>query len=150
VGMALLCHHNFPAEEANGVAATANPFDRAGLEPGFYINVQFGGEAEVVHPPPGVTSDEFLYQFTYPGQPIIFLSHSSLIPKGTTVLTREQTFELGTALAAIHKRFSPAYGPESGNNGWYALEVDFKFDGEPGEKPQLYIKQARPYPGRGE
>ena len=42
VGMALLVHHNFPDEEANGVAVTANPFDPAGLEPGFYVNVQYG------------------------------------------------------------------------------------------------------------
>jgi hypothetical protein len=150
VGMALLVHHNFPMEEANGVAVTANPFDQAGLEPGFYINVQSGGEAEVVKPPPGVTSDEFLYQFTYPGQPIIFLSHSNLIPAGMTVLTREQTFQLGTALEAIHKRFSPAFGPEAGNKGWYAMDVEFKFDDEGGTGgATLYVKQARPYPGRG-
>ncbi|HXU82705.1 MAG TPA: PEP/pyruvate-binding domain-containing protein [Polyangia bacterium] len=149
VGMALLVHHNFPMEEANGVAVTSNPFDQAGLEPGFYINVQMGGDAEVVKPPPGVTSDEFLYQFSYPGQPIIYLSHSSLIPAGTTVLTREQIFQLGTALDAIHKRFSPAFGPEAGNTGWYAMDIEFKFDGDPGETPKLYVKQARPYPGRG-
>jgi hypothetical protein len=150
VGMALLVHHNFPMEEANGVAVTANPFDQAGLEPGFYINVQSGGEAEVVKPPPGVTSDEFLYQFSYPGQPIIFLSHSNLIAAGNTVLTREQTFELGTALDAIHKRFSPAFGPQAGNNGWYAMDVEFKFDDEGnGGAARLYVKQARPYPGRG-
>ena len=53
VAMALLVHHNFPAEEANGVAVSANPFDSAGLEPGFYVNVQKGGDAEVVAPPPG-------------------------------------------------------------------------------------------------
>jgi pyruvate,water dikinase len=149
VGMALLVHHNFPMEEANGVAVTSNPFDQAGLEPGFYVNVQYGGDAEVVKPPAGVTSDEFLYQFSYPGQPIIFLSHSSLIPAGMTVLTREQTYQLGMALDAIHKRFSPAYGPEAGNKGWYAMDIEFKFDGDPGETPKLYVKQARPYPGRG-
>jgi pyruvate,water dikinase len=149
VGMALLVHHNFPSEEANGVAVTANPFDLTGVEPGFYVNVQFGGDAEVVKPPAGVSSDEFLYEFTYPGQPIIFLSHSSLIPAGTTVLSREQTFALGTALDAIHKRFSPAFGPASGATGWYAMDVEFKFDGDPGEVPKLYVKQARPYPARG-
>ena len=87
VGMALLVHHNFAQEEANGVAVTANPFDPSGLVPGLYINVQYGGGAEVVDPPPGVTSDEFIYQFTYPGQPIIFISHSNLVLDGTTVLT---------------------------------------------------------------
>ncbi len=67
VGMALLVHHNFALEEANGVAVTANPFDPSGLVPGLYINVQWGGGAEVVDPPPGITSDEFIYQFSYPG-----------------------------------------------------------------------------------
>ena len=42
-------------EEANGVALTANPFDESQLEPSFYVNVQWGGEAEVVHPPPGIS-----------------------------------------------------------------------------------------------
>jgi pyruvate,water dikinase len=149
VGMALLVHHSFPDEEANGVALTANPFDAAGLEPGFYVNVQVGGDAEVVHPPPGVSSDEFLYFFTSPNQPVTYISHSNLVDDGETVLTTRQIHELGIALDAIHTRFSPAYGPKSGNNGWYAMDVEFKFDGEPGEEPTLQVKQARPHPGRG-
>jgi pyruvate,water dikinase len=44
VVMALLVHHNFPDEEANGVALTSNPFDPSGLQPGFYVNVQYGGD----------------------------------------------------------------------------------------------------------
>jgi pyruvate,water dikinase len=150
VGMGLLVHHNFPTEEANGVALTANPFDPSGLQPGFYVNVQRGGAAEVVHPPPGVTSDEIIYQFHQPGQPVTFLSHSNLVREGETVLTPEQLFELGTALDAIHRRFSPAYGPAGGNTGWYAMDVEFKFDGDPGETPRLFVKQARPHPGRGQ
>jgi hypothetical protein len=149
VGMALLVHQNFPDEEANGVAVTANPFDATGLEPGFYVNVQEGGQAEVVAPPPGITSDEFLYFFDSPNQPITFLSHSNLVQDGVTVLTARETYTLGKALSAIHNRFSPAYGPAAGNQGWYAMDVEFKFDGASGEAPALYIKQARPYPGRG-
>jgi phosphoenolpyruvate synthase/pyruvate phosphate dikinase len=150
VGMALLVHHSFPDEEANGVAVTANPFDESGLEPGFYVNVQWGGDAEVVHPPPGVTSDQFLYFFDSPNQPITFISHSNLVPTGETVLTKAQTYELGKALAAIQDRFSPAYGPASGKAGFYAMDVEFKFDDEaPGEVAKLAVKQARPYPGRG-
>jgi pyruvate, water dikinase len=150
VGMGLLVHQNYAEEEANGVALTGNPFDASGLEPGFYVNVQFGGDAEVVHPPEGVTSDEFLYFFNAPNQPITYLSRSSLVPTGSSVLTARQTYALGQALATIHDRFSSAYGPKSGNNGWYAMDVEFKFDDEysPGT-PQLYIKQARPHPGRG-
>ncbi len=149
VVMALLVHRNFPDEEANGVALTANPFDPSGSEPGVYVNVQKGGDAEVVHPPAGVTSDEFIYGFRLPGQPLTYISRSSLVEAGGSVLSRTQIFKLGSALDAIHKRFSPAYGPEAGNRGWYAMDVEFKFDGEPGQEPELFIKQARPHPGRG-
>lgn len=149
VVMALLVHQNFPTEEANGVALTANPYDPSGLQPGFYINVQVGGDAEVVHPPAGVTSDEFIYQFDQPGQPISYISHSNIVLPGTTVLNRMQTYELGKALSLIHQRFSPAYGPAAGNNGWYAMDCEFKFDGDTADTAKLYIKQARSNPGRG-
>jgi len=147
VGMALLCHRSFPDEEANGVALTQNPFDTSGLEPGFYVNVQYG-EASVVKPDPGVTTDQFIYHYYSPGQPIVFISHSSLIPEGTTVLTKKQTYELGQGLAAIHSHFQPLYGATPGE--WYAMDVEFKFDGELGEVPALYFKQARPHPGWGQ
>jgi hypothetical protein len=151
VGMALLVHHNFPDEEANGVAVTNNPFDSSGLNPAFYVNVQYGGDVEVVAPPSGVTNDAYLHFFSAPNQPVSYLTHSSLVPAGTTVLSSTQAHQLGVALDAIHKRFSPAYGPAAGKEGWYAMDVEFKFDDDanPGQPATLYIKQARPYPGRG-
>ncbi|MFO0556092.1 MAG: PEP/pyruvate-binding domain-containing protein [Polyangiaceae bacterium] len=147
VAMALLVHHNFADEEANGVAVTNNPFDPSGLSPALYVNVQYGGDVEVVAPPPGVSSDQFLYYYYQPGQPISYLAHSNLITEGQSVLTATQVHTLGVALDAIQERFSPAYGPASGNTDWYAMDVEFKFDDEltPGT-PALYIKQARPYP----
>ena len=68
------------------------------------------------------------------------------------MLSSDQLHQLGVALNAIHERFSPAYGPASGNQGWYAMDVEFKFDDDeaPDQPATLYIKQARPYPGRGE
>ena len=151
VGMSLLVHHNFPAEEANGVASTANPFDPTGLEPGFYVNVQWGGDAEVVHPPPNVTSDEFIYYWSQGNRTTDYLGHSNMIPEGTTVLNDDQLIELGTALTAIHERFVPAYGPGVGTSDWYAMDVEFKYDDEGTEDgvAHLWVKQARPYPGRG-
>lgn len=151
VGMALLVHRNFPDEEANGVAVTANPFDASGLDPAFYVNVQWGGDAEVVHPPPGVTSDEFLYFFNEPNQPVSYMTHSNLVPEGTSVLTPRQIRDLGLALSAIHERFSAAYGPASGNDGWFAMDVEFKFDDDDAADgiPTLFVKQARPYPQPG-
>ncbi len=146
VGMALLVHRSFPDEDANGVAVTANPFDATGVEPGFYVNVQ-KGEASVVQPDRGITTDQFIYYYNLQGQPSVFLEHSNLIPEGETVLTTEQTHQLGVALEAIHQFFYPAYGAQS-ESGWYAMDTEFKFDAEDGEEPILYVKQARPYPGR--
>jgi hypothetical protein len=149
VGMAMLVHRAHPTEEAGGVAITANPFDRAGLEPGFYINAQFGGES-VVLPSSGITSDQFLYHYDMPGQPMVFLGHSSLIPAGTTVLTNTQTYALGTALKEIHRFFSAAYGTNA--SAWYAMDTEFKLDqpeGDPNGTPIIIMKQARPYPGFG-
>ncbi len=144
VGMALLVHRSFPDEEANGVALTANIFDTSGLQPGFYINVQIGEES-VVRPEPGVVSDQFVYQFDFPGQPTTFIAHSTLVPAGATVLTNSQRYDLGVALKAIHEFFKPVYGTDP--LAWYGMDVEFKFDGAPGEEPALFVKQARPHPG---
>jgi pyruvate,water dikinase len=145
VGMALLVHRSFPDEEANGVALTNNPFDPQGLEPAFYVNVQ-QGEASVVLPPPGVTTDEFLYFYDRPDQPITYLSRSSLVPEGGTVLDSSQVSALGDALNRVRNFFAPIYGQRDGvASRWWAMDVEFKFDGEPGMTPTLFIKQARPF-----
>jgi hypothetical protein len=151
VGMSLLVHHTFQNETANGVAVTNNPFDSTGVNPAFYINVEYGGDAEVVHLPVGVTTDQFLYFYGTPNNPIQPISSSNLIPAGTSVLTKAQTYALGTALDAIHTLFAPAYGK---GLAWYAMDVEFKFApvdsvGNTTSTPQLWVKQARPYPGRG-
>ncbi len=145
IGMALLCHRSFPDEEANGVAITANVFDTAGIEPAFYINVQ-AGEESVVFPEDGVTTDQLIYYYYSPGQPAVYIQNSSLVPEGQTVLTDGQLHALGTALDAVHTTFLPVYGTA----GFYGMDTEFKFDQNPwtGEL-QLYLKQARPYPGWG-
>ncbi len=142
VAMAMLVHRSFPTEYANGVALTANMFDAS--QPGFYINAQVG-DTSVVLPDPGVTADSFLYYYFYPGQPITYFSHSSLIPAGKTVLSTTQTYQLGQALEAIHQHFSQYY--QNGND-FYAMDVEFKFDDDgKGGEPTLFIKQARPHYG---
>lgn len=145
VGMALLVHANFPEEESQGVAITNNPFDTTGTLPAFFVNAQIGNN-DVVTPDLGVTPDAYLHYFFNPGQPIVYTQHSSLVPEGQSVLSAEESHRLGIALNAIHRYFASAY---SQPGEWYALEVDFKFDDKfnPGS-PQLFVKQARPYPGR--
>ena len=67
---------------------------------------------------------------------------------GGSATGKDLTYELGKGLHAIHKHFQMLYGAEPG--AWYAMDVEFKFDGEPGEVPALFIKQARPHPGWGQ
>jgi len=141
VAMALLVHRSFPDEEANGVALTNNPFDPGGLEPAFYVNVQ-RGDVSVVQPPVGITTESFLYYFDRQDQPITYISRSSLAVQGAPVLTSAQTYELGQALDRIRTFFAPAYGAQG---TWWAMDVEFKFDGLPGQEPELFVKQARPY-----
>ena len=99
-----------------------------------------------------MSSDQFLLYFNEPNTPTTYISHSSLISEGEHVLTSAQVHELGEALSLIHTRFSAAYGPAAGNDGWYAMDVEFKFDDADFTDGQahLLVKQARPYPGRGQ
>lgn len=148
VGMALLVHRSFPNEEANGVALTNNPFDPKGLDPAFYVNVQHN-EVSVVQPDPGVTSEDFLYYFDLDNQPVSYMSQSSLLGANDRVLAPGQVAELGRALDSIRSYFAPAYAP-SGNSSlaWWAMDVEFKFDGTGDATAPLFVKQARPYGNR--
>jgi hypothetical protein len=143
VGMALLVHRSFPEEEANGVALTNNPFDKTGVDPAFYVNVQYG-ELSVVQPEPNTSTEEYLHYFDVQNQPVSYLSNSNLVPSGERVLSPAQVQELGVALDLIRRHFAPAYAVAP----WWAMDVEFKFDAEGDEVPPLFIKQARPFGNR--
>jgi pyruvate,water dikinase len=143
VGMALLVHRSFPEEEANGVALTNNPFDKTGIDPAFYVNVQVG-ELSVVQPIPGTSTEEFLHYFDLQNQPVSYLSNSNLVSAGARVLLPSQVQELGIALDRIRAHFAPAYAASP----WWAMDVEFKFDAEADEVPPLFVKQARPFGNR--
>ena len=73
--------------------------------------------------PTDVTSDVFVYLL--PGQPIVYHGHSNILPEGkSSVLTNRQIYQLGVALAEIHKFFQPIYGSVPGQ--WYAMDTEFK------------------------
>lgn len=135
VAMAVLVHPAYTNELGNGVAITANPFDA--IEDGFYINVQ-RGEEDVVSPAPGVTADQLVYFDFRSGQPATYYRHSSLIPVGTSVVSRRELFELGSALDVIRGHFAARYRQP--------MDVEFKLTPD----HHIEIKQARPYPGRGQ
>jgi hypothetical protein len=144
VGMGVLVYP--PAGEvAGGMALTANPFAPYLLEPAFLINVQSGGASDLVTLPAGATGDQILYFFLYPNQPARYLSHSNLIPAGTTALTRRQLWELGTVLDQLHTRFKPAY--PVGPTELYGMNVEFGLGNgaDPSQPPALVITGARPY-----
>jgi hypothetical protein len=141
VGMAMLVHRAFTDEDANGVALTRNFFDMT--DSAFYVNAQ-EGEASVVKPDPGTTSDQFILYYYEQDLPCTFLAHSNLVPEGQTVLTLSETNRLGTALDAIHRAFFDYYS----GHGFYAMDVEWKFNTDPGEpKSRLWVKQARPHAG---
>ena len=146
VAMAVLVVPSYDDELANGVAITANVYDPApGGEDGFYVNAQ-AGETSVVSPLPGVTADALLYYFFHLNQPSTYYTHSNLVAPGTTVLTRAELFALGEQLAAIREHFARVYPPPAGF-GALPMDVEWKLVEAGGER-QIWIKQARPYPGQ--
>ena len=79
--------------------------------------------------------------------PTTYLAHSNLVPSGTTVLTPTEIHDLGVALDAIHRYFAEVY---QAPGEFYGMDVEFKFDDlDSASAPELYVKQARPYPGWG-
>jgi len=138
VAMAVLVHRSFPAERANGVAITRNLFTR--FRPAFSINVQ-AGEESVTNPEGDSSPEQFLYYTFYNEGPRVEILARSTETNGAPVLTDAQIEVLGRALTAIHERFMEWYGSHPD----YAMDVEFKFDGDGPNGPTLFIKQARPY-----
>ncbi len=142
VAMGVLVHLAFPDEQANGVAVSRNVLDptRGDI---YYLNAQ-AGEASVTNPAPGVATEQLVYRWGRE-PPIVYQSGSSLLSAlGTTrhtVLEEEEVVDLTCALRTVHELFHPVLDP-SGQNPWFAMEVEFKFLGP---ERQLLIKQARPH-----
>jgi pyruvate,water dikinase len=136
--MGVLIHPNFDDEKANGVAVSRNIFDPNWR--GVYINTQLG-EALVTNPTADSVPEEMLVASLLGADryEIQYIRFSSLVPRGTTLLSRAQTFLLADQLQLIEQRFRPLYGRRSDPD--FAMEVEFKVtpDG------RIVIKQARPW-----
>ncbi len=146
VGMALLVQESAPTGGPGAVAMTANPYDTSGLESGFHVIAQVAG-VPLIGDAGGVAADEFVYHYDHPGRPLVFVSHSSLVAAGETVLTPAQTLELGAALEAVHELYRPLHGAEPG--AWYAMALQVAFSADAGDEPALLITHANPHPGWG-
>ncbi|MBN2714825.1 MAG: lamin tail domain-containing protein [Deltaproteobacteria bacterium] len=152
VAMGIMVHQAYLSEEANGVAVSRditepNRGDR------YYVNVQ-AGEATVTNPAPGVTSEEFIYQWPSRMPTLRERSTSSLsdgyvlnrvpVSESMTPLYGEvegEIRDLMCALWSIHDHFETVLNPD-GENPWFAMEVEFKLVHE---TRALAIKQARPF-----
>lgn len=147
VAMGILAHRSFPDEEANGVAVTRNLYhDRFH---GFTVNVQ-EGEISVVSPPPGVTSEQFVFLTYNPDgrdvydEPHIEYISNSNINNGKLVLNQAESVLLARNLQFIklHFYYSVFDRDTLGEFTNFGMDVEFKLDGP---ERALYIKQARPY-----
>ena len=138
VAMGVLIYPNFDDEQANGVAVSRNIFDPAWR--GVYINTQLG-ESLVTNPSPDAVPEEMLVAALLGADryEIQYIRFSSLLPKGETLLTRDQAFLLADRLRLIEQKFRPLYGKSSDPD--FAMEIEFKLT----PAGQIVIKQARPW-----
>ena len=134
--MGVLVHPNYDGELANGVGVTKNLVDPAWT--GYYINAQ-AGENLVTNPENNAVPEEFLIaqllgQTRYTLQYVTF---SSLMPEGQTVISTPQAELLADQMAKIHNHFLPLYNYPPN----FAMELEWKIDAA----GKLIIKQARPW-----
>ncbi len=133
--MGILVHLTSLGEAANGVGVSRNIFDPTRGDM-YYFNLQIG-EAGVVNPAPGVSTEEILYRFGRDPR-IVRQTRSSLT--SFDILSDSEIDRVACTLSAIHDAFRPLLDPE-GEARWFAMDIEFKFDRD----RTLSVKQARPY-----
>ncbi|MBV5312556.1 MAG: T9SS type A sorting domain-containing protein [Prolixibacteraceae bacterium] len=138
VGMAVLVHRSFPAEQANGVVITENLFNI--YNPGITINVQVG-EMSIVIPENNYLPDQIIY-YSFEDQfpeSYNYIAHTT-VPgmEGKTVLTPQELKTLNDYCTTIHNHYCQL------NGTCKTMDIEFKVDLVNGQQ-KVYIKQARLY-----
>ncbi|HMA94049.1 MAG TPA: PEP/pyruvate-binding domain-containing protein, partial [Polyangiaceae bacterium] len=138
VAMAVLVHPAYPEERANAVVISRNMDDvtRGDI---YTFNAQ-RGEASVTNPAPGVSSDQFTYQWP-PREPALAFKTLSSFGGSTPVLSEREVVSAACALRAIVEHFRLLLDPER-SNSYFTMDMEMKLLGD---ERQLLIKQARPY-----
>ncbi len=138
VAMGILVHPAFPEERANGVVLSRNIDDitRGDI---YSFNVQ-RGEAAITNPAPGVTSDQFTYQWP-PRSPAITMKSLSSFSASQPILSSQEVVSTACAMRAIVNHFRPLLDPTQ-TNAYFTMDMEFKLLTE---ERTLLIKQARPY-----
>ncbi|HJL17961.1 MAG TPA: PEP/pyruvate-binding domain-containing protein [Sandaracinaceae bacterium LLY-WYZ-13_1] len=133
VAMAVLVQKSVDDTVGNGVAITANPYDRQ--RRGVLINVQAPGASVT-----GARGDQIPEQwlvFTYlPAREPELLARSSLTD-GRPILRRAEVLDLTRQLEAIHARFLPRFAEHSN-----AIDVEFLVTER---ERDVVMVQARPF-----
>ena len=137
VGMGVLMHPRFGSERANLVAISRNIADPVRGDH-YTVNAQFG-EAGVVNPAPGITTDRLIYRWGR--TPRIVYQGRSNLPGEPPVLTDAEIDHLTCQLRAIHDHLRPFIDPEL-EDRWYTIDTEAKLVGP---ARTLVFKQARPY-----
>jgi hypothetical protein len=146
VGMAMVVHHSFPNELANGVAT----FDRGGTGgTGTLTLVTQLGEVSVTNPPDASTPETVALKVMANGTvapvPANIMVGSSLVPLGGTVMSWPSDYKtLAGLLIQVSNEFARVRGETS-----YLLDMEYK-KVPPGDitlpSGGLVIKQVRPLP----
>ncbi|MEE8409905.1 MAG: lamin tail domain-containing protein [Myxococcota bacterium] len=137
VAMGILVHEAFQGERVNAVAISRNILEpiRSDI---YYMNAQ-AGEASVVNPAPGITTDQLIYRWGRLPR-IVYFAESNL-PAVVPVMSSTETERTACTLRAIHDHFRPLLDPMR-DNRWFAMDIELKLLGP---ARTLLVKQARPY-----
>lgn len=136
VMMAILCHQNFPEEEANGVVVTKNIYRPS--FPGFTVNAQTK-ELSVVQPDSNIQCDQFTMFKPADFNPftddiaVDYIAYGNQ-NMGKPVLSIHQIQQLYKAIAVCDEYFAQFI------NSSVSYDIEFKFD-----DGKLFLKQIRPY-----
>lgn len=134
VAMAVLIQRSIDDAHGNGVAITANPYDR--VRPGVLINIQTNG-ASVTGAHGGQIPEQWLV-FTYlPAREPELIARSSLSPD-RPILRRAEVLEFTRQLEVIHSIFEPRMSRDGSN----AVDVEMLLAGD---DRHFVLVQARPY-----
>lgn len=136
VAMAVLVQESIDDDVVNGVAITANPFNRD--RPGHFINVQVAGRegGAVTGARAGEVPEQILY-YTHVTEGSYERLSTSSLAKGAPVLRGPELVALGRHLSAIRHHFYD-FDWRTGE----AMDVEFILAGP---ERRLVFVQARPY-----
>lgn len=147
VAMGILINPDHPNEICNGVIITENLAEPEW--PGFYVNAQLG-ENSVTNPLGGITPEVFTMIWQYAQEPrfsgdldvfVNRLEFSSLSPH-SSVLPEPFPNVLLNAMHLAVGHFSSLYDKQVGE---MAFDAEWKVQPDENGKPQLIIKQIRPF-----